>query len=73
MSYLLAVDAGTGSVRAVLFDLDGNEVAISQSEWTHTSIEGVENSMGFDYEKNWLLTCRCIQEACADVNKDEIL
>ena len=33
--YLMAVDAGTGSVRAVLFDLDGNQVGCVQKEWDH--------------------------------------
>jgi len=27
MSYLLALDAGTGSVRAVIFDLAGRQIA----------------------------------------------
>ncbi len=30
MSNLLAFDAGTGSIRAVLFDLQGNQIAVSQ-------------------------------------------
>lgn len=30
MSTLLAYDAGTGSIRAVLFDLNGNQLAVSQ-------------------------------------------
>ena len=30
MSTLLAFDAGTGSIRAVLFDLQGNQIAVSQ-------------------------------------------
>ncbi len=30
MSHLLAFDAGTGSIRAVLFDLHGNQIAVSQ-------------------------------------------
>lgn len=30
MSHLLAFDAGTGSIRAVLFDLHGNQTAVSQ-------------------------------------------
>ena len=30
--YLMALDAGTGSVRAVLFDLDGNQLGVSQQE-----------------------------------------
>ena len=33
MSYLLALDAGTGSVRAVIFDLQGNQIAVGQAEW----------------------------------------
>ena len=34
-NYLMAVDAGTGSVRAVLFDLEGNQIGCSQQEWDH--------------------------------------
>ena len=60
--YLLAIDAGTGSVRAVLFDVEGNQIAVAQKEWTHLQEEGVANSMGFDVEHNWELTCGCIQE-----------
>ena len=37
MSHLLAFDAGTGSIRAVLFDLHGNQTAVSQKEWIHKS------------------------------------
>ena len=38
-NYLMAVDAGTGSVRAVLFDLEGNQIGCSQQERSeeHTS------------------------------------
>ena len=39
MSYLLALDAGTGSVRAVIFDLQGNQIAVGQAEWKHLSVE----------------------------------
>ena len=31
--FLMTVDAGTGSGRAVIFDLEGKQVAISQEEW----------------------------------------
>ena len=34
--YLMAIDAGTGSVRAVLFDLAGNQLSCSQHEWEHS-------------------------------------
>ena len=33
--YLLALDAGTGSIRAVLFDFNGNQIACVQHEWDH--------------------------------------
>ena len=64
--YLMTVDAGTGSGRAVLFDLQGNQVAISQQEWTHHSEAGVPNSMNFDWDANWDLVCRCIKNALRD-------
>ena len=33
--YLLALDAGTGSIRAVLFSVDGEQVGVAQREWEH--------------------------------------
>lgn len=30
--YLMALDAGTGSVRAVIFDLEGKQIAVGQAE-----------------------------------------
>jgi len=61
--YLMALDAGTGSVRAVIFDLQGNQISMGQREWTHLEVEGVPNSMSFDCEANWILTKDCILEA----------
>jgi len=63
MQYLMAIDAGTGSVRAVIFDSKGNQISVAQKEWIHLEVEGVENSMTFDVEKNWDLTVWCIQHA----------
>jgi len=71
--YLLAIDAGTGSGRAVLFNTEGKQIAVGQEEWVHISEDGVENSMGFDYENNWSLICRCIQEATKDIDVEDIL
>ena len=75
MKYLMAIDAGTGSIRAVLFDTLGNQVSVSQKEWTHLEEEGVPNSMSFDYDTNWSLVCECIKNAIkeADVNAADIL
>lgn len=66
--YLLAIDAGTGSGRAVLFDLKGQQISVGQEEWSHLEEEGVEHSMGFDCQQNWALLCRCIQHVIADAN-----
>jgi len=75
MKYLLAIDAGTGSVRAVVFDTLGNQISVCSTEWTHLEESHVKNSMSFDFDKNWALTCRCIKEAIvkADINKEDIL
>jgi autoinducer 2 (AI-2) kinase len=62
---LLAIDAGTGSCRAALFDPDGNQVAISQREWAHAEQPGVPGSQVFDTDANWKLICACVREALA--------
>ncbi|MEA1954766.1 MAG: autoinducer-2 kinase [Campylobacterota bacterium] len=63
MQYLMAIDAGTGSVRAVIFDTLGRQIAVAQKEWIHIEEEGVPNSMTFDTQKNWDLVIWCIKEA----------
>ena len=59
----MAIDAGTGSVRAVIFDTRGNQISVGQREWTHLEEDGVANSMSFDCATNWELVCTCIKEA----------
>ncbi|OIX86405.1 autoinducer-2 kinase [Serratia fonticola] len=61
--YLMALDAGTGSIRAVIFDLEGNQVSVGQAEWQHLAVPDVPGSMEFDLAKNWHLTCQCIHQA----------
>jgi autoinducer 2 (AI-2) kinase len=65
-SYLLAVDAGTGSGRAVIFDDRGNQIASAQHEWWHKTDRRFEGSMDFDVEGNWSLLSRAIRKAMAD-------
>lgn len=59
--YLMAVDAGTGSVRALLFDLTGNQIGCVQQEWTHSEDPRWPGSMNFDWVHNWKLACSCIK------------
>lgn len=61
--YLMALDAGTGSVRAVIFDLQGKQIAVGQAEWQHLAVPDVPGSMEFDLAKNWQLACQCIRQA----------
>ncbi|MEA5948413.1 hypothetical protein ONR07_24485, partial [Salmonella enterica subsp. enterica serovar Anatum] len=41
----MALDAGTGSVRAVIFDLQGKQIAVGQAEWQHLAVPDVPGSM----------------------------
>lgn len=72
--YLMTIDAGTGSGRAVIFDLHGRQVSIGQQEWTHLSEPDVPNSMGFDFQSNWKLLSSCIRQAIvqAGIKSEEI-
>ncbi|MEA3227761.1 MAG: autoinducer-2 kinase [Campylobacterota bacterium] len=75
MKHLLAIDAGTGSIRSVVFDTEGNQVGLSQTEWSHLEEEGVPNSMNFDFEKNWGLVVACIKNSLKDakIKAEDIL
>jgi len=64
----MAIDAGTGSVRAVIFDTLGNQISVAQKEWIHLEVEGVSNSMTFDVDKNWDLVLWCIKTALKSAN-----
>ena len=61
--YLLAVDAGTGSCRALLFTVAGEQVAVSLREWTHLQAPGAPGGLDFDIESNWLAIAACIRDA----------
>nr|WP_314462232.1 autoinducer-2 kinase [uncultured Clostridium sp.] len=73
-NYLLAIDAGTGSVRAVLFDQKGNQIACAQTEWDHREDPLYPGSMDFDWVHNWELAAACIRRVITGsaVNPREI-
>lgn len=68
--YLMALDAGTGSVRAVLFDTKGNQIGVSQHEWEHKEDPRFPGSMDFDWVYNWELTTQCIKSVLKDTGID---
>ena len=59
---LLALDAGTGSCRAVVFDESGGQIAMAQREWTHLGLDGVPGSQVFDTNTNWRLIAECVRQ-----------
>ena len=59
----MAIDAGTGSIRAVIFDLYFNQVSSEQKEWTHLSNPAYPGSMDFDFKHNYDLMVSCISGA----------
>jgi autoinducer 2 (AI-2) kinase len=73
--YFLVVDAGTGSIRAIIFDTLGNQISIAQYEWEHVAEAGVAGSMGFDFAVGWELARKCIREsiAAAKISASEIV
>ncbi len=74
-NYLLAIDAGTGSVRAVIFDLEGNQIAASQQEWTHLADPQVPGSMEFDVDSNFrhILNCTTQVIHAAGIQGNQII
>ena len=70
--YLLAIDAGTGSCRAVLFSSDGSQAAIGQREYSHPAVPGAPGSQVFDTATNWRLICECVREALENVPPDAV-
>lgn len=70
--FLLAIDVGTGSCRAVLFAPDGSQVAIGQREYSHRELPGVPGSQNFDTDANWRLICECVREALAGASPEAI-
>ncbi|MBO0962277.1 autoinducer-2 kinase [Neobacillus sp. MM2021_6] len=63
--YLMAIDAGTGSVRVILFDTLGNEHFVTQSEWTHNEDKRYPGSQDFDINQNMETIIHLIKEILA--------
>jgi autoinducer 2 (AI-2) kinase len=59
--YLMAIDAGTGSVRALIFDALGSQIGCAQQEWKHNEDPRYPGSMDFDFKTNWDITRSCIR------------
>mgnify|MGYP000409743113 FL=1 len=65
--YLLAIDAGTGSCRAVLFDPMEIQHAMAQQEWSHSTLPAFPGSQVFETRANWESICGCIREVLEQI------
>jgi len=68
--YILTLDAGSGSGRAVIFDTDGQEVSFAQKEWLPKTIAEFPGSYVFDTSEAWEYLAICIREALKKGNVD---
>ena len=64
--YLLAIDAGTGSCRALLFTEAGRQVGASQREWAHREPPGAPGGQDFDVDAGWHAIAACVRDALRD-------
>lgn len=62
LDYVLTIDAGTGSGRALLFDRKGRPLAAAQREWRWPTDPRFPGSAVFDTDQAWRLICSCVQE-----------
>jgi autoinducer-2 kinase len=69
-SYLLAIDAGTGSCRALLFTTAGEQVSVSLREWVHREPPGVPGGQDFDVHANWSAIAACVRDALRQAGAD---
>jgi autoinducer-2 kinase len=65
--YVINIDVGSGSGRAVAFDARGRQAAVSQREWLPKTDPAVPGSQDFDTAGAWRLLAECIREVTATV------
>lgn len=73
--YILVLDAGSGSGRAVIFDTDGNEVSVVQKEWLPKVLPQYPGSQVFETQEVWQTLCSCVREALtkSSINSAQII
>lgn len=66
----LAIDAGSGSCRALIFDDTGNLLGLAQREWAYHAVPNAPGGFDFDTEAGWEGVQTCIREAMAKAGVD---
>jgi autoinducer 2 (AI-2) kinase len=68
--YVLTIDVGTGSGRAVIFDGAGEQVSMGQREWLLEPIPEHAGAFNFNTDESWRLLVECIKEAIGKAHID---
>ncbi len=73
-AYVMAVDAGTGSGRAIIYNTRGEIVGSAQEEWGHPAVEGIPGGLDFTTGPNGELIDRVIARSivAAEISAEEI-
>ncbi len=63
--YLLGLDAGSGSIRALLVDTENGRTTLTVRRWEHPPAGDGGWAYDFDTERNWALLAEAVREALA--------
>ena len=61
--YYMAIDAGTGSIRTLIFDESFHQIAVAQREWFHKEDPRFQGAIDFDTQENYTLMLETILES----------
>jgi len=68
---IIAVDAGTQSIRAVLFDISGNEIHMAKR--AVTTVSPRNGWLEQDPGEWWLILCSILQDICGSIHEESLL
>ncbi len=69
--YIIGLDSGTSSIKAVLFDLGGNEIC--KENQTLNAIQPVESWYEEDFNEIWDKAKKCIRKITANFKSEDII
>ena len=72
MGHLLAIDAGTGGCRTVVFSDEGRPLAGAGRRWNHAADPDHPGSVDFDTRAAWALISECVRESLAEVRAGDV-
>ena len=68
--YVVTIDAGSGSCRALVFDEHAVLRGLVQEEWTYRQAPNAPGGLDFDTTAGWQQVCECVQGALGQAEID---